>query len=156
MDKNAIIQEFLAMLTSQLAMLTRAAQAAFAAATDPDSKAENKYDTRNLEASYIARGQAERVADLQAAVEVFEDFADIPRPARAIISLGALVQVETGGDVCYYFMASHGGGTELVYEGAEVCVLTPQSPLGEKLMGKRAGERVALRPGLNASVVAVS
>lgn len=34
-------------------------------ATHEDTKAENKYDTHGLEASYLARAQSERVLDLK-------------------------------------------------------------------------------------------
>jgi hypothetical protein len=70
-NKQDVLDQILSVLSTELASLTRAAQGAFAAATDPDSKAENKYDTRTLEASYVARGQAQRVAELQEAVRAF-------------------------------------------------------------------------------------
>ena len=38
-------------------------------ATSAESKAEGKYDTRATEASYLARGQAERVVALSEAVD---------------------------------------------------------------------------------------
>ncbi len=155
MNKTLILQQLHAALSSELAALTRAAQEAFAAATDPDSKAENKYDTRNLEASYIARGQAQRAEELQEAVDVFADFAAIPRPARPLISLGALVTLQSGQELTHYVIASHGGGTEIHHEGYDVCVLTPTSPLGAKLMGKRTGDRIQLRPDASVTVARV-
>ena len=51
-------------LRVRLGRLTQAALDAHAAATDPGSKAEGKYDTRSLEASYLARGQAQQVAEM--------------------------------------------------------------------------------------------
>ncbi len=154
-NKTLILQQLHAALSTELAALTRAAQEAFAAATDPDSKAENKYDTRNLEASYIARGQAQRAEELKEAVEVFADFAATPRPARPIISLGALVTLQAGRELTRYVIASHGGGTEILHEGEEICVLTPASPLGAKLMGKRVGDRIQLRPDASVTVAGV-
>ena len=50
-NKQALLDQITTVLSDELAVLTRAANDAFAAATDPDSKAENKYDTRTLEAS---------------------------------------------------------------------------------------------------------
>lgn len=56
MDKRALIKKIVAQLEAELALLTKAARSAHAEATHESSKAENKYDTRGLEASYLARG----------------------------------------------------------------------------------------------------
>lgn len=61
-------------LRAQLLRLKQAAQEAHAAATDAGSKAESKYDTRNLEASYLASGQAKQVEELADALRLFEAF----------------------------------------------------------------------------------
>ena len=71
MTKSAVLAAILAHLEIELEALLKGAKASFAAATDPDSKAENKYDTRTLEASYVARGQAQRVTELQEALHAF-------------------------------------------------------------------------------------
>lgn len=143
------------MLSTELASLTRAAQGAFAAATDPDSRAENKYDTRTLEASYVARGQAQRVAELQEAVRAFGALSGSALEPGAAITLGALVSLETPEERAHYFLGPFAGGTEIVHEGKEIVIITPASALGQKLIGRREGETIALRPGVSATVVAV-
>lgn len=151
-NKADILRHIIATLNAELAALTRAANDAFAAATDPDSKAENKYDTRNLEASYVARGQAKRVAELQEAVHAMEALPAQPLEAGI---MGALVSLEAPEGITHYLLAPAAGGTEIVHEGNEVVVITPASPLGQKLAGRRAGESILLRPGVMAMVVAV-
>ncbi len=155
MNKPAVLAQFLAVLKAELAALTRAAQGAFAAATDPDSKAENKYDTRTLEASYVARGQAKRVTELQEAVRAFEALSGNELAAGVAISLGALVSLETPEETAHYFIGPFAGGTEIVHEGSEIVVITPASALGQKLLGRRVGAAVALRPGALAEIIAV-
>ena len=59
--KQALMDVIRKQLKERLDRLTRAAKESQQAATDPDSKAESKYDTRNLEASYLAVGQAKQV-----------------------------------------------------------------------------------------------
>ncbi len=156
MNKQAVLDQLLSVLNAELAALTRAAQGAFAAATDPDSKAENKYDTRTLEASYVARGQAQRVAELQEAVRAFGALSGNTPQSGAAITLGALVSLETPGEVAHYFLGPFAGGTEIVHEGHEVVVITPASALGQKLIGRRAGDAITLRPGLSAKLLAVA
>ena len=70
-EKQALLTEIRAELRAALERLSRAASEAHAAATDPGSKAEGKYDTRSLEASYLAAGQAKQVEELAAAVRTF-------------------------------------------------------------------------------------
>jgi hypothetical protein len=55
-------------LEEELAMATLAHKTTKDAATHEEAKPENDKDTRALEQSYLARGQAQRVLDLQAAV----------------------------------------------------------------------------------------
>ena len=152
MNKQAVLNQILAVLNAELASLTRAANDAFAAATDPDSKAENKYDTRSLEASYVARGQAKRVVELQEAVRAFEALSGSALESGA---LGALVTLEAPEGLSHYFLGPSAGGTEIVHEGNEIVVITPASALGQKLVGQRRGNSIPLRPGVMAKVVAV-
>lgn len=155
LNKQAVLEQIIALLNAELASLTRAAQGAFAAATDPDSKAENKYDTRTLEASYVARGQAQRVVELQEAVQAFGALSGKALKSGASITLGALVSLEMPEEVVRYFLGPFAGGSEIEHDGHEVVVITPASALGQKLIGRREGEIIALRPDASAKVIAV-
>lgn len=155
MNKRFLLDQIIAVLSAELDALTIAANASFAAATDPDSKAENKYDTRSLEASYVARGQAQRVADLQEAVHVFNAMSGNDFDADSLINIGTLVTLRSDEGPHHYFIATHAGGTEVISEGAEASIITPASPLGQKLMARRQGDRVLLRPGVEAVIESV-
>lgn len=155
--KQDILDSILAALTLELEALTRGARASFAAATDPDSKAENKYDTRTLEASYVARGQAQRVAELDAALHGFRSLSGNEWPPASPIATGALITLRApAGESEHYFLGPGAGGTEVRNEGREILVITPNSPLGQKLLGRRAGDRLEVRPGRQAVVLSVA
>ena len=64
---------------------------------------------------------------------------------------GALAQVQDGAETLWYFLGPSAGGTEVEMDGQAVLVITAHSPLGQRLLGKRAGE--ALPGGMR--VVAV-
>jgi transcription elongation GreA/GreB family factor len=140
MNKSAVLSAILKSLEEELEMLTRGARASFAAATDPDSKAENKYDTRTLEASYVARGQAQRVAEVQQAVHLYQALAQDSRE-NDTVRLGSLVTLDSEN---HYFVGPAAGGTEVVVDGQEILVITPASPLGAILMTKKPGETARL------------
>ena len=155
MNKRALIQKIIAKLTSELAVYFRAAQNSRAEATHEQNKAESKYDTRGLEASYLARGQSRQAAEIEAAIAEFKKLAARKFAAGEGIGVGALVELETGGERSFYFIGPRGGGTEVVQGEQEVLVITPQSPLGAQLMEKKQGDRPQLEIGGKRQVVKV-
>lgn len=147
MNKRAILKKIVAKLTDELEVYFRAAQYARAEATHEQNKAENKYDTRGLEASYLARGQSKQAAELEAAILEFEKLAGRKYGAGDVIGVGALVELEQGGEKNFYFIGPRAGGTEILHDRKEIMVITPQSPLGEQLAGKKSGATLQLKLG---------
>jgi transcription elongation GreA/GreB family factor len=140
MNKRAIIKKIIAKLVGELEIYFRAAQFSRAEATHESSKAESKYDTRGLEASYLARGQSKQAAELEAAIAEFEKLPVKKFGADDPINLGALVELENAGEKLFYFIGPRAGGTEVLHDKKEILVITPQSPLGEQLMGRKPGD----------------
>jgi transcription elongation GreA/GreB family factor len=147
MNKRAIIQKITAKLVGELEIYFRAAQFSRAEATHESNKAENKYDTRGLEASYLARGQSKQAAELEAAIAEFEKLGVKKFAPGDAIALGALVELEHDGENLFYFLGPRAGGTEVLHDKKEILVITPQSPLGEQLLGKKAGDQPQLNFG---------
>jgi transcription elongation GreA/GreB family factor len=143
-NKRAIIQKITAKLVSELEIYFRAAQFSRAEATHESNKAENKYDTRGLEASYLARGQSKQAAELEAAIAEFEQLGARKFAVGDAIAVGALVELEHGGERSFYFLGPRAGGTEVLHDRKEILVITPQSPLGEQLVGKKSGDQPQL------------
>ena len=144
MDKKALLKAIVAQLVSELEVFFRAAQASHAEATHEQSKAESKYDTRGLEASYLARGQSRQAAEMQTAIEEFQALEARTFPKGELIDVGALVELEQGKERSLYFIGPRAGGTEVTVEDREVLVITPQSPLGSQLVGKKQGDKLQL------------
>ncbi len=147
MNKRALLRKIISQLTSDLESYHRAARAAHAEATHEQSKAENKYDTRGLEASYLARGQSRQAAELEAAIAAFETLAPRAFTAADPIDLGALVELESAGTRDLYFLGPKAGGTEVTHQKRDVLVITPPSPLGEQLLGRKQGDALELNLG---------
>ena len=147
MNKPAVIAAIIAQLRSELALFTSTAQATHAEATHEENKAEDKYDTRGLEASYLAMGQLKQAGELQQAVQSFESLAVRDFASGDAISLGALVTLESGGQRAHYFIGPRAGGTEVTCEDLPILVITPQSPLGRQLMDRHEGSHIPLDLG---------
>lgn len=139
-EKHTVAAAVIAALRAELDGYLRAARAAQAAATDPDSKAENKYDTRTLEASYLARGQALRVAETEGALAEWETMPVLSWRPMDPVNTGAVVTVADAEGERSFFIGPAGGGTSVTPDGREFTVLTRDSPLGKQLLGRREGD----------------
>ena len=135
--KAALRDELLRALRDALAAAEAAHASAIEGVTHADSKQESDKDTRAIEQSYVARGVAMRVEELRTGL------ADVEKMSLAgakTIASGSLVTVEDeDGAPHRYFVAPAGGGTML---GGKVQVVTPKSPLGRALCGKRTDDDV--------------
>ena|SRR5688572_1503586 len=122
----------------------RSARAARAEAIDEQSKAENKYDTRGLEASYLAQGQSRQALEVMQGIQLYGAL-----PLREFgpgepIELGALVEIDERGTRSFYFIGPRAGGTEVQCEGEAVLVITAQSPIGQELVGRKEGDELIM------------
>ncbi|MGZ8900968.1 MAG: GreA/GreB family elongation factor [Limisphaerales bacterium] len=141
MRKKKLIAAVIERLRADIELYHRAAVAARAEATHEQSRAENKYDTRGLEASYLARGQSRQVAEIEQAIEKFEKMEAREFEAGEEIETGAVVELTSGREKNVYFIGPRAGGTEVTFEKKEVLVITAESPLGAQLIGKKEGEK---------------
>jgi transcription elongation GreA/GreB family factor len=144
-NKAFLKDELTRALEAQLEALEQAYRATREAATHEEAKPENDKDTRALEQSYVARGQAQRVEEVRAGLADTRampaaDFAE-GRPA----ALGALVVVEENERELTFLLVPYGGGITLC--DGTVQVVTTKSPLGRGLLGKRAGDECEMKIG---------
>jgi transcription elongation GreA/GreB family factor len=145
-DKQHVLQAVLDKLALDLSHATQTAQETRKDATHAEAKPENDKDTRALEQSYLARGQAMRAEQLAEEREQLR-FLPLPTLAKdAAISAGALVELEDeDGGTRVLFMLPHAGGTEVSVDGVSVLVVTAASPLGAALLGRGVDDEVTLR-----------
>lgn len=146
--KADLVELILAELRSRMERLARAALAAHEAATDPGSKAESKYDTRNLEESYLATGQARQVKELAQTIRAFETLKLDDFKKDDPIKAGALVEVVRKGakEKTFFLLAPASGGLEVLYKRKEITLLSPDSPLYQNLLGLRSGDSLESPP----------
>lgn len=90
----------------------------------------------------LAAATRTRLEAAQAAFEAIADFEPKPMKKGERIGLGAIVEVEDGEGGKTLFLAPAGAGEELTGPDGDgfLSVVTPGSPFGRALMGKRVGE----------------
>jgi transcription elongation GreA/GreB family factor len=143
-NKSAVRDALLGALSKTLAAVVSAAHSAHEGAVHEEARAEGDKDMRSTEQSYLARGQAMRAEELAEQLQRFE-----LAPLRAYephdpIGPGALVAVRVDDEERFFFVLAQGGGTELEVEGVRVTVVTPSSPVGAALTGRRVGDEYEL------------
>ncbi len=135
-------------LSRDLDLLLQAAKSAHEASTHEENIPENKYDTLGLEASYLAQGQANRGQVIRQALHdyrlltphVFGD--DSPIRLTALVTL-----MGEDGSTRSVFIGPAEGGLRIMDQGDEIMVITPASPLGRSLIGRRLGDCVETGSG---------
>jgi len=147
MNKRAVIKKIIAKLTADMELSIKAARTAHEEATHEESKAEGKYDTRGLEAAYLAGGQARQAAEIEKSIVEYESIALQKFSAKDPVDLTALVEMESDGERIFYFLGPASGGLELMHDGRQILVITPQAPLGQNLIGKKQGDKVKMKIG---------
>lgn len=128
-------------LTTQLATKLKAIYEQALRASE-DARTEAK--TGAPRAVNLAAATRQRLEAAQAAWEAVADFKPVPLKKGERIGLGALVELEDGEGGKTLFMAPAGAGEELTGPGGDgfLHVVTPGSPIGKGLMGKKVGDVV--------------
>lgn len=135
-----------------LASARVAHHAAVEGATHEEARPENDKDTRGLEQSYLARGHAQRVAELEAGLAALNEMSVLELADGAPISLGALVEIDEADHSRTFLVAPAGGG--MVLPG-DITVLTPTSPIGRALLGRGVDDECEVGAGAHARTLTI-
>jgi transcription elongation GreA/GreB family factor len=140
MIKKQILEKLIEDLRAKAQLLESAARTAHEGATHEESKAEDKYDTRGLEASYLAGAQAKRAYELQQLIESYEFLPLRDFDAKSAIDVTALVTLRGEKSIQKFFLVPKGGGLSVEISGQKIQIITPVSLIGEELVGRSLGE----------------
>ncbi|UXH41359.1 GreA/GreB family elongation factor [Pseudomonas promysalinigenes] len=145
MNKATLLTCIVQTLENDMQVLRRAAQAAYEAATAEENIAENKYDTLGLEASYLATGQARRTAEIRQALLTYQQLLLRDYDDSRGVQVSNLVTLEDEqGEQRLLFLGPEAAGLKIGEGDEQVTVITPRSPLGQQLLGKKVEDEVNL------------
>src|SRR5947209_20192621 len=122
MNKKQLLKQIVVSLTESLELLEKAARASHAEATHESSKAESKYDTRGLEAAYLAGGQARQAREILDSIKLYQSLPLQAFTAKDPIDLTAVVELLVDGSSSTYFLGPKNGGMEVECNGKGVIV----------------------------------
>lgn len=143
-EKKRLLAAVLASLEATRRVMAEAAAESASGATHPESRAEDPKDMRSTEVSYLARGQAMRVEELDEQIARLRYFEPAAFTAKDAIAAGALIELEDdeADEPRWVLFLPHGGGVEVVLGERAVTVVTGTSPLGRALLGRSVDDDV--------------
>jgi transcription elongation GreA/GreB family factor len=147
MDKATLVVQLVDHLRASAHAARLARDAAATEARDGATPAEKREDARAaIEHGAMARAQDRRLREAEAAAEELAGFRPPVWRTGAPIAVGALVEIEDedSGEGRTFFLAPTGAGVTLTGPGGDgfLSVVTPQSPIGRAVMGRREGDTV--------------
>lgn len=145
MNKQFLVEQLADRLRESVAVAQKAQRAAVEEARDGATAAEKRENARVAqEYSSLARGQGQRADKALAELAALASFRPTRLPAKAPITLGAIVEVEDESLGRTFFLAPVGAGIELCGPGGDgfLSVVTPVSPIGKAVLGRRVGDSV--------------
>lgn len=143
-NKLLIFTALIDSIKKNIDLAVQAAQNTYGDATHEDNKAENKYDTRALEASYLAGAQAERVHDLKIILNKIQQIKIINFNHNSFIALTCLIRLVSDHKNFLVLLLPVGGGQNFTFDNESIRVVTPESPMGQMLLGKMLSDTVSL------------
>ncbi len=146
LSKQSVVTAFIDDLSAAITEGTARARATAASATHSEARKEDDKDTRGLEESYLAAGQAQRVADLELERAAFRAMPALAFDDETPLTVGALVLLEDeDGGERILLITTTSGGRKVTVDGRAVSAVTPNAPLGRALLGKIVGDEVEIR-----------
>lgn len=118
-------------------------------ANNNEMKQEGKYDTRKIEASYLAGAQARRVAELEMELNKFQNLPLEDYSGQSEVFLGTLVRCQkhraNGTEEVSYFLSPGMGGLQFDVNQTTIQVISKDSPIGKELLQVEVGDSFELK-----------
>jgi len=139
LPKEKLISALKEKIEDELEEIKKAYKSSHDLATSSEMKSEGKYDTRSIEAGYLAGAQQKRVQELELELGLLDEININHLPDT--VSVGSVVEIEYNNLSRLYFISSTGGGSFLSVEGVTIIVISAFSPIGAEVIGLASGDQ---------------
>lgn len=141
-EKNKVLELLLTELENKKQALEKTASDFRKSASESSKSTESWSDSSRTEFNMLG-GRIE--GEIQVLESGLKFLKGLESQIFKVIEVGALVLAEDSGVLRYYFLTPSGcGGITLNFEGEKVFAVSPESLIGEKLLGKKIGEAIDL------------
>lgn len=139
--KDKLLLNLIEVLEKEHSELTEIASVAKATATDTDMKQEAKYDTRKIEASYLAGAQEKRVKELEIEIGLLKSL-NLEVIDNNEASIGNIITLKDDKSQISYFLTPQSGGIKIELQNQVFQVISIHSPIGKELIGCHINESI--------------
>lgn len=133
--KEEILIQIKMELESKLELALASLETATKSARSNEMKSESKWDTRGIEAGYLASAQKKRVSEIETEIGVLEKMKALPIEQVAV---GALVQTSLFKEPLFFTELT--GGIKLKINEQDIRIISLNSLLGEAMIGLNQGD----------------
>ncbi len=138
--KKFIKEQLLNKVNNELMELESSAKSAYDLNTATDLKSEGKYDTRAVEAGYLAGALKKRVDELKLELQLYEEIEVKEFLKTEQVAIGAIIELEYLKKSQKYYLSSTGGGHFIDTDLGSILVISVFSPIGCEVLGLKIGE----------------
>ncbi len=144
MDRKIIVEMFIKTLEKNIASSQAGMDMQKDYLADQPGPMQSRYDSALVEGQWQMSEMKKKHDDMLRALSMMKDAADVHTEA---IGNGSIVILNQNGSHNGYFLldAKGAAGASVMHEGRKYTVITPQSPLGKALNGKKPGDIVEFR-----------
>lgn len=135
--KQKILNRLIQDLEDELSVIKDAAKHSKELVGEADLRQESKYDTRAIEASYLASAQLKRVEELELDIQMLKE---VEIHDAHTVEMGSLVTILHNGQARLHFLSPVSGGNILEIEGQPVLIISVFSPIGAEAIGLSVGD----------------
>jgi len=144
--KQEILDKIILILEKDYSQLNKITKQAREDVIHNEMKQEGKYDTRAIEAGYLAGAQQRRLQVLKAEINTLRNL-DIKSKTNSV-ALSSLVEVTQNNKSITYFITAKSGGITINLDNNKVIlIISLSSPLAKGLLGKAVDDYFELNIG---------
>jgi hypothetical protein len=100
---------------------------------------------KHLEEELVEENSGEENSELKRALLMYRFLPVREFTTEDVIAPGCLTELQLGSRKAWYLLVPQHGGLVTQFEGNPVQVITPQSPMGEAILGKRCGDEITVK-----------
>ncbi|MDE1919100.1 MAG: GreA/GreB family elongation factor [Patescibacteria group bacterium] len=152
MNKHDIFKQIKTELEKTLANTERQRNESQHEANQHKGRMQSRYDTFKEEAQMMVAAHEVRMAELRASLAQVQAVLDRPSVFKPTdtIRVGAVIALEANdGTRRRHVLSPTGGGIQVVSGSTELMVITPDSPIGKRLVGLKMGDEIEIDVGGN-------
>jgi transcription elongation GreA/GreB family factor len=142
MNKKYILHQLIIELQEEINDLKLSYERAKQASIDAPGRMQSRHDTTKVEAAWLANNFACALDKKMHDLMQTENINIINKSDK--ITVGCIVGLSnvSSDDIDYYFIIPCAGGHEICDNDIPISTITPKSPLGGVLIGKRLGDKI--------------